>query len=101
MSLRFSTQELSVEDKVKAGEFVNQYGWLLFSANEHAENDLPDENAPEIGFKTPSQRLRAVLYILWKQQGLGEYNHFYLKKMEEIIEHFKTKIDQTGEKVQK
>lgn len=94
MSLRFSTNELSSEDKVKISEFVNGFGWLLFSENEFADEAIPDENAPEDGFKKPSQRLRAVLYVLWKQQQQGEFNQFYLKKMEEIIEHFKSKIEE-------
>jgi hypothetical protein len=93
MSLRFSTQELSVEDKVKAGEFVNQYGWLLFSANEFKDDEVPTENAPVDGWKTPSQRLRGVLYVLWSEKKEGEFNTFYVKKMEEIIEHFKGKIE--------
>ncbi len=93
MSLRFHTKECSVEEKVKISEFVSSAGWLLFAANEIKDADIPNENAPEDEWKTPSQRLRRVLYVVWKQKKEGEFNSFYVKKMEEIIEHFKGKLD--------
>lgn len=46
--------------------------------------------------KTPSQRLRGVLFVLWKQneQGYDDFNDFYRHKVEAVIEHFKSKIDE-------
>lgn len=44
--------------------------------------------------KTPSRRLRNVLYRLWEQQpeGYTDYKAHYAAKMEAIIEHFKGKL---------
>ena len=101
MSLRFSTQELSVEDKVKAGEFVNKCGWILFSANEFNDAEVPTENAPVDGWKSPSERLRNVLYVLFKKEnpnaGGDEFNAYYQKRLEKIIEQIKEKISKYEE----
>ena len=57
----------------------------------------------EFDTKTPAQRMRAVLYRLWEQtspkekgeQGemvYVEFELFYKRKMNEMINHFKTKL---------
>lgn len=54
------------------------------------ESDFVDDKK-----KTPSRRLRGVLYRLWEQQpeGYADYKAHYAAKMETIIEHFKNKLD--------
>lgn len=43
---------------------------------------------------TQSQRLRAVFYRIWEQDGSkGEFKDHYKVNMEKIIEHFKNKLD--------
>lgn len=43
--------------------------------------------------KTPSQRLRAVLFVLWKQaDGTGDFEDFYRRQMEELIEQTKNRL---------
>ena len=45
--------------------------------------------------KSPSTRLRAVLYVLWEQEfkaTFKTFETFYASKMEEMIEHFKEKL---------
>lgn len=44
--------------------------------------------------KTPSQRLRGVLYRCWEQDsgGYEDFNLYYHNRMERIIEHYKTKL---------
>lgn len=43
--------------------------------------------------KSPSKRLQAVLFILWKQEQPEEdFDTFYKTQMEKIIEHFKNKL---------
>ena len=45
--------------------------------------------------KTPSQRLRTVLYIYWEQNFKNKYPEFedyYLKQMESITKQFKNKL---------
>ena len=59
-----------------------------------------NENAPklviekDIDTKTPSERLRNTLYVLWKQteeDSIG-FDEFYRSKMEKLIDHFKEKL---------
>lgn len=41
-----------------------------------------------------SVRMRSVLFILWKQKPDGlEFNDYYMKKTEQIIEYLKGKIE--------
>lgn len=44
--------------------------------------------------KTPSQRLRAVLFILWRQaDGTGDFEDFYRRRIEDIINSVKRKLE--------
>ncbi len=45
--------------------------------------------------KTPSRRLRDVLFRLWEKdpEGYTDEREHYIAKMEEIIGHFKKKLD--------
>ena len=47
------------------------------------------------GGKSPSQRLRAVLFRVWEQQWAGEYPEFevfYRAKMDNLINQFKDQL---------
>ena len=97
LRVTIDTQEL---DEAAAGELFakrRKAGFLLFLENgEKVDPDSIDipESAPEFrGDKTPSQRLRGVLYRLWQQLGSkGNFQDFYVGKMEEIANHFKAKL---------
>lgn len=44
--------------------------------------------------KTPSQRLRAVLFILWKQaDGTGDFEDLYRREMQTIIDGVKARLE--------
>lgn len=45
--------------------------------------------------KTPSQRLRGVFYRIWekKNDGYKDFNLYYEFHLEQLITHFKAKID--------
>ena|SRR5687767_12878409 len=97
VSLTLGTQELNPE---KAGQ--------LFSTNSHlvtcylSVKELITEEQKEIidGIeaptqgKTPSQRMRAVLYIMWQQnnEGYTDPNLHYLHWMDKIITQLKSKL---------
>lgn len=57
-------------------------------AIENLKTDLESE-------KTPSQRLRAILYVNYQQkaEGYKDFATYYQAKMEKICEHFKSKLD--------
>lgn len=93
--VQFDTQEVQPE---VAAELFNQkgkLGWFIFHEKQIREIDLdklPDVKT-DAGEKTPAQRLRSVLYVLWQQSNTQiSSEQFYREKMEDIIEHLKTKI---------
>lgn len=94
VSLRFSTNEVSKEDVLALMEAKNTFGWLMFRPNEFRPSDIPTEDAEDTN-KTPSKRLRSVLFILWKQRGSkGDFEQFYREKVELVISEIKSKLDQ-------
>jgi hypothetical protein len=94
VSLRFHTNEISKADKVMLMDYYQSFGWLMFAANEFQESDVPKAGAkPDIG-QSPSQRLRAVLFIKWKQSGgNGDFEAFYKQQLERFIDAVKAALD--------
>ncbi len=87
------TNELSTEDKMVLAEFYGKFGFVLFKSNEFSTEDIPTEEAEDAS-KTPSKRLRAVLFVLWKQLGQkGDFEQYYRTQIEKIIDHLKAKLD--------
>ena len=95
LKVTFETQELSPEAAASLMGLCNSLGWLVFAPEEEKEITIPDE--PPQAFKnekTQGQRLRAVLFVWWKQLGgEGDFEPFYRAKMEQFIEHIKNKLD--------
>jgi|TARA_Y100000296_G_C5176928_1_gene260640 hypothetical protein len=93
LSLRFHTQEIPDDEKLVLLSFFQAFGHLLFKENAFTDTDIPKEDASDRD-KTPSQRLRAVMFIMWKQQGSkGDFDQFYNQKMNFIIDQFKLKLE--------
>lgn len=98
-SMTFITQEKTSAEIMEIDEALNQFGILYFRGEEKMNPDEIEEldnidldvyDEP----KSQSQRLRNVLYILWKQEGeRGDFKKFYKQKTEEIIQHFKNKLE--------
>lgn len=90
--LRFATQELTAEEFSELKRELNSFGWLIFSPQEQTM-DVPTESISD-ETKKPSQRMRAVLYLIWQKKGSeGDFELFYRGKMEIIIERLKSKLD--------
>jgi len=99
VSLRFITQEKTSAEIMDIDATLDQFGILYFRGEEKMNADEIEEldnidldvyDEP----KSQSQRLRNVLYILWKQEGeRGDFKKFYKQKTEEIIQHFKNKLE--------
>lgn len=94
LNLGFATQELPAEEKLAFSELFQQFGHLAFAPNEITLSDMPTEQA-EDKTKTPSKRLRGVIYVLATQRGIKPENFetFYRETMEKLINHVKTKLD--------
>lgn len=94
-SLGFSgeTPELTTEEKVA---FMSLHGvnvHMLFEPSEGSSGILKVES--KMDGKTPSQRLRAVIHVLWRQTGepYGDFEIFYRNKMENFINEIKGGLD--------
>ncbi len=99
VTIKISTQEL---DSSKAGELFQLRGKfckILLSDNNitKIEEELVDSTQLTTGKKnkTPSQRLRGVLYRINEQNGGDEktFETFYNSEVNKIIDHYKSKLD--------
>lgn len=95
IKLDIHTPELVPDEMAHLFGLIRKSGWLLISPNRIEEKDIPDVDAPtEAGDKTPSQRLRAVLFVLWEQQrAKGDFDGFYRRAMEHMINQVKEKLE--------
>lgn len=94
IKLVFETQEVSSKEGFNLFEMRDRFGWLAF-APQKSELKIPEEPAvnPRIE-KSPSQRLRNVIFVLWKQLGAsGDFEDYYRKQMERMIEQVKERLD--------
>lgn len=98
VSLTFITQLEQNSDEFKSiDEMIDLSGVLYFSEKDQLTKEeklMIDEIEMEVEGKTKSERLRNVLYILWKQQGEnGIFDMFYSTYMENLISKVKLKLD--------
>lgn len=94
LSLGFSTNELTDEEKVIASRFHSKFGYVLFKENQFTDKDVPKVEATDEA-KSPSQRLRAALFVYWKQraQPKPDFESFYRQEIEKAINKVKEKLD--------
>lgn len=107
VTISFETDEKSAEQIAELHGIMGTYGALVFKA----EDQLTPKELKEIksldlemAGKSKSERLRNVLYVLHQQENKGSYkdeyavvkrdfNDYYAQKMEEIINHYKGKLE--------
>jgi hypothetical protein len=96
--VKLATNELNPH---KVGEIMSHHNKLCYVAIK-PENFTSSElsmidnlKVDESIGKTPSQRLRAVMYRSWEQsnEGFIKFESYYVSKMDTIIEHLKSKLD--------
>lgn len=98
VNLTFATQELTPEQMASVHYALNKVGFLAFSPDPFTSQELEELDNLKVEFddteKSPSQRLRSVLYRLWEQknEGYDLFTDYYKAKMEMIINHFKNKL---------
>lgn len=88
LSIRFHTNEASDEDKLIAMKFFQKFGWMIFSEQEQDEKTLILEDIRrDTGGKSPSQRLRATIFVAYQQSGKTDitFEEFYARRMEQHI----------------
>lgn len=93
--LVFETRELGGQEVALLADSLQGEGWLVFKPNGDIKySEIPEEKA-DSGTKSQSQRLRDVIYILWKQKGgKGDFETFYRVSLEKLIEHIKSQLSE-------
>lgn len=96
LGFRGVTPELSSKEKANFMDLQGLLVELLIIPKDEKDAELVEVKG-EIDCKSPSQRLRAVLFIYFKEhqkRGLKEtFDTFYARHVEKLIEYVKTKID--------
>ena len=95
LRLYVDTQELSAPEKALVFSLHEQPGYFIFKKSEiHPEDLQVPDYVPEFkSDKSPSQRLRGVLFKIWELSSKGSFDDFYKSEMEKIINHYKTKLE--------
>jgi hypothetical protein len=99
--ITFETQDkgtLADSQKAQIVDLLDEYVTAGFKPTAEGSTDPELLDVPDIkqefkGDKTPSQRLRAVLYVLWEQQKVSEdFEAYYRRQIEKIIDSIKSKL---------
>lgn len=95
-SVSFDTRELDASEIFTIMALRHGEGWLVFAPNKD-DIEVPEESA-EVDEKSPSERLRSVLFVWYKQETesgkfIGLFDTFRKEKMEKIIEGVKSKLE--------
>jgi len=92
------TQELSSEDMKTIFDLYGKYGFFVFAEDAKTQLRTEFENLPKVKLKdkdnSPSKRLRSVLFVLFKQEGItGDFEEFYRLEIEKFILQIKEKLE--------
>ena len=99
IKISFGTQELNPNQL--ADLFRLNQSYCYFGIKEEPftkeESEIIDNLKADLdNLKTPSQRLRGILYRNFEQnnKGFKDFNQYYISEMEAICNHFKSKLDE-------
>jgi hypothetical protein len=98
LKIILGTQEM--RDIGELFQLQNQLVSIGISSGELSDSDVAILRENKFGVekipttKSPSQRLRGVLYRVWEtdNNGFDDFENFYTNKIETIIEHYKNQI---------
>lgn len=94
-SIGFSgvTPEMSSTEKCVLFDLQNVLVEMVILPKDEKDPELVVVKT-ELGQKTASQRIRAILFLLWRQHGSeGEFNSYYAKRTEGILDWLKLELD--------
>lgn len=91
------TQELRPKDGFTLLSLKGKSGFMLFKLSIITEDEIAKIPAEVKEFKTdktPSQRLRAVIYWVWEKSSQKEtFDQFYKRHIETLINQYKEKLE--------
>lgn len=97
LRLVVDTQEMPPEQMAELFALKGREGWMFLKEQqikpEDVAMDLPEVHV-ERHEKTPGQRLRAVLFLIHKQEKMDmPFEQFYREKMNGLIDQLKEKLN--------
>lgn len=99
LKVTFETNELNPQDMLNIIENTGEFGYLAFKREPFKREEKEMIEGLETGYedkgKTPSQRLRGILFVLYQKNndGFDTFTRYYEHQMEKLCSHFKNKID--------
>jgi len=98
IKVTFGTQELSPVDAAQVFQLNQRFCYIAIKEESFQQDELDNLDSIKTDLesnKTPSQRLRGILFINYQQnnEGYKDFSTYYIAKMEILCEHFKSKLD--------
>lgn len=98
IKVTFGTQELAPSDLAQVFQLNQRFCYIAIKEELFQQEELNTIESVKTDLesnKTPSQRLRGILYINYQQdnEGYKDFMTYYLGKMDKLCEHFKSKLD--------
>lgn len=98
LKVTIGTQELSPNDAAQVFHLNQQFCYMAIKPEPFTreETDTIDSLKADLSTaKTPSQRLRGILYLNYQQdsKGFSDFTTYYASEIEKICEHYKNKLD--------
>jgi hypothetical protein len=98
IKVTFGTQELAPNDLAQVFQLNQRFCYIAIKEElfQQEELDTLDNIKTELEVnKTPSQRLRGILFVSYQQdsEGFKDFMAYYVNKMDKLCEHFKSKLD--------
>lgn len=92
------TQEMNPNQAAELFVMNQQFCYIAIKEepfNRSEVDDIESMKTDLANCKTPSQRLRSILFINYSQnnEGYNDFTTYYTAKMEKICEHFKSKLE--------
>lgn len=94
-----NTNELNPEQTLGVVGLTNKFCYTAFKEEPFKNEESRLLDSLETDFddpkKTPSKRLRGVLYRCYEKEpkDFGKFGDYYVHHMEKLIDHFKAKLD--------
>lgn len=92
--IQLDCQEAPAEQLVEILRANGSIGWFVFKEKIIEEKDIPEANPEFDNEKSPSQRLRNILYVYW-EQNTGKkiaFDVFWKQWIERAITQIKEKL---------
>ena len=96
--ITIGTQELSPVNAADIFSMAGGYAYVVIKREDFTAwevKEIDELKADLDTIKSPSQRLRAILYRNWEQDGQGykDFTTYYLMQMDKLCQHYKNKLD--------